>query len=149
MKRIICYLTRFSTKFKGKLTVEEMNLAEIKIIKMVQNTNFSIEIQKFQKNKQIEKGNLTALIPFLDEKGIMRVGGRLSNSRLSYNSKHPIILPAITPFKTEADKNSTTYIVNAIINMGSQDNNSWKSTSNQTTIVGKFSNNTYQNSSQI
>ena len=38
-KMIICYLTRFSTKFKGKLTVEEINLAEIKIIKMVQNTN--------------------------------------------------------------------------------------------------------------
>ncbi|KFM79743.1 hypothetical protein X975_14836, partial [Stegodyphus mimosarum] len=28
------------------------------------------------------------------QKGLIRVGGRLSNSNLSYNQKYPIILPA-------------------------------------------------------
>lgn len=31
--------------------------------------------------------------PFIDEYGLMRVGGRLVNSLLSYNQKHPILLP--------------------------------------------------------
>ncbi|XP_033231518.1 uncharacterized protein LOC117182531, partial [Belonocnema kinseyi] len=39
------------------------------------------------------KGNLTALAPFLDVEGILRVGGRLSQSDLSYSRKHPILLP--------------------------------------------------------
>ena len=32
--------------------------------------------------------------PFLDEKGILRVGGRLHQSKISLNQRHPIILPA-------------------------------------------------------
>ena len=32
--------------------------------------------------------------PFLDEKQILRVGGRLTNSNLRYDQKHPILLPA-------------------------------------------------------
>jgi hypothetical protein len=67
------------------------------------------------KQRPIKKGNLTGFNPFLDDKGILRVGGRLTNSKLPYNSKHPIILPAITPYINEADKTSTTHIINAII----------------------------------
>lgn len=33
------------------------------------------------------------LNPFMDNNGILRVGGRLENSQLPYNSKHPMILP--------------------------------------------------------
>lgn len=32
--------------------------------------------------------------PFLDIKGLFRVGGRLNHSNLSYEQKHPIILPS-------------------------------------------------------
>lgn len=31
--------------------------------------------------------------PFIDAEGIVRVGGRLHNAQISYNQKHPIILP--------------------------------------------------------
>ncbi|XP_075162446.1 uncharacterized protein LOC142235098 [Haematobia irritans] len=38
--------------------------------------------------------NLLNLNPFIDEEGLMRIGGRLSNANvLSFNEKHPIILP--------------------------------------------------------
>jgi hypothetical protein len=35
----------------------------------------------------------STLSPFLDEDEIIRVGGRLSNSRLCFNEKHPALLP--------------------------------------------------------
>ncbi|GFV34219.1 hypothetical protein TNCV_1924581 [Trichonephila clavipes] len=34
------------------------------------------------------------LHPFIDEHGLVRVGGEIANSQLRFNSKHPIILPS-------------------------------------------------------
>jgi hypothetical protein len=36
--------------------------------------------------------SLASLNPFIDENGLLRVGGRLNNSHLSWSSKHPLIL---------------------------------------------------------
>ena len=45
-------------------------------------------------NKAIKKASsLYQLDPFLDANGILRVGGRIRRSSLSYGAKHPIILP--------------------------------------------------------
>ena len=45
-------------------------------------------------NKIVQKRNrLHKLDPFLDNNGILRVGGRLQNSSLCYGVQHPIILP--------------------------------------------------------
>ncbi|MGR0227453.1 hypothetical protein, partial [Klebsiella pneumoniae] len=35
---------------------------------------------------------------FIDDQGILRVGGRLVDSSLSYCSRHPILLPKNHPF---------------------------------------------------
>jgi len=39
------------------------------------------------------KSNILALHPFLDTLGVLRVGGRLRNSQLTPDQKHPILLP--------------------------------------------------------
>ena len=44
------------------------------------------------------KSKLLQLDPFLDEEGILRVGGRLGFWNLTYGQKHPIILPKDHPF---------------------------------------------------
>ena len=45
-------------------------------------------------NKAMKKASsLYQLDPFLDANGILRVGGRIRRSSLSYDAKHPIILP--------------------------------------------------------
>lgn len=36
---------------------------------------------------------IKCLSPFLDKDGLIRVGGRLGNSSINYDSKHPILLP--------------------------------------------------------
>ena len=40
-----------------------------------------------------KRSPLRALTPFLDNSGIIRVGGRIQTSHLPYNERHPVILP--------------------------------------------------------
>lgn len=39
------------------------------------------------------KSKFLSLTPFMDELGVVRVGGRLQNSNYSFSKKHPILLP--------------------------------------------------------
>lgn len=52
------------------------------------------------KNDQIlpAKTKLTGLNPFLDRNGLLRMGSRLANSSLPYNTKYPLILPSDDKF---------------------------------------------------
>lgn len=40
------------------------------------------------------KGEFKTLSPFTDEKGIIRVGGRLGKAIVSYETKNPALLPS-------------------------------------------------------
>ncbi|GFS99327.1 DUF5641 domain-containing protein [Trichonephila clavipes] len=72
-----------------------MKEAEIYLMKQVQLSSFYKEIRAMQNGDDIcNKSKILNLSPFLDDKGIIRVGGRLKHSRLPYSSKHPILLPA-------------------------------------------------------
>ncbi|XP_069968405.1 uncharacterized protein [Bactrocera oleae] len=70
-----------------------MQLAKKTIIKIQQNLDFYDEIRQLKNNKVLDRKNkLSTLYPFVDEDGILRVGGRLQNSQICYDTKHPIIL---------------------------------------------------------
>ena len=43
---------------------------------------------------RLEKGEFKVLTPFVDNDGVIRVGGRVENLVTSYESKHPALLPA-------------------------------------------------------
>ena len=75
------------------ITVSELQDARQICILISQSTDFSQEIIALQRGKEINKGNsMVRLAPFLDKMGIIRVGGRLHNSNLSFNDKHPPII---------------------------------------------------------
>ncbi|GFY32203.1 integrase catalytic domain-containing protein [Trichonephila clavipes] len=100
--RVLSFLYRFlfnirnpTNKKTGPLTSDEMKEAEIYLMKQVQLSSFYKEIRAMQNGVGIcNKSKILNLSPFLDDKGIIRVGGRLKHSRLPYSSKHPILLPA-------------------------------------------------------
>ena len=48
---------------------------------------------KEQNAKISRQSSLLKLNPFIDEEGLIRVGGRLENSTLPFEVKHPIVLP--------------------------------------------------------
>lgn len=95
--RSITYCLRFLTRPipKGYLTIKELNSSLSKILHAVQQETFSNEIKilVINKNEKLTNQQLLKLSPFIDEKGLIRVGGRLSHSELPFEAKHPIILP--------------------------------------------------------
>ncbi|XP_049883593.1 uncharacterized protein LOC126379074 [Pectinophora gossypiella] len=77
------------------LSPQELTTATERIIKDVQEQCFSEDIERLKKGIPIsQKSNLLKLTPYLDDKGLLRVKGRLTNSMLPTESKHPFILPA-------------------------------------------------------
>lgn len=76
------------------LTINELNIAHNKIIKLLQNNHLSEEINTLRKNRDaVVKGKLMRLNPFIDKEVVLRVGGQLSHSPMPFTQRHPIILP--------------------------------------------------------
>ncbi|XP_047504174.1 uncharacterized protein LOC125049113 [Pieris napi] len=95
--RTIAYCKKF-IKFKKDnknitITTEDIEEALLTCIKIVQNEEFETEIDSLKKKNNIKKNSkLKTLNPFLDNNGVLRVGGRLAKSSLETNTKHPIII---------------------------------------------------------
>lgn len=63
-------------------------------VKRTQMEYFNAELTALKNKKSIsEKSKLIALNPRLDDHGVMRVGGRLDKAAVSYDIKHPVIIP--------------------------------------------------------
>lgn len=75
---------------------EEFFQEEIKILKSfgVQNDDASREFAKKRNLSMKKTSSLYRLDPFLDEDGVLRIGGRIRNALVSYEIKHPVILPS-------------------------------------------------------
>lgn len=96
LRRIIAYLLRFGRKnrTRGPITAKEIREADTRIIRLMQTIAFSQELRSLQRSENLHpKSKLIPLSPFIDDQGIIRVGGRLQNSTLSFAQKHPILLP--------------------------------------------------------
>jgi len=86
-------------KHKGsitpRLTINDLTNAKYLIMQWVQKESFSGEYCRLSEDKCVSKDSkLAKLDPFLDKHGLIRVGGRLRDSQLNYNEKHPIMLPS-------------------------------------------------------
>ncbi|GFS85647.1 uncharacterized protein TNCV_4759851 [Trichonephila clavipes] len=85
---IVSYIYRFIENYRSKvekrapLTTSEVNDAETWLIKQDQS---GINLSDLS-------GNLKSLNIFQDDKGILRVGGRLEKAAIPYSQKHPAIL---------------------------------------------------------
>ncbi|XP_045541882.1 uncharacterized protein LOC123723347 [Papilio machaon] len=96
MLRVLTYFRRVFSKNKSNKTLKVVEIQETlhKLLKIIQRREFETEYNALLKGGTVsKKGRIAALDPFIDEEGLIRVGGRLSNSTLTYNQKHPIILP--------------------------------------------------------
>jgi hypothetical protein len=101
LQRVLSYCLRFAencrkpiTKHTGSLKVSELQRSMLIILKNVQYQAFSTEIKELEGGRQVsKKSRLISLNPFLDDSGLIRVGGRLRNSGAHSDVKHPIVLP--------------------------------------------------------
>ncbi|XP_024876435.1 uncharacterized protein LOC112457528 [Temnothorax curvispinosus] len=97
--RIIAYCLRFCRAYCPStptkiITSSEIALALRLMCKFVQKQAFSSEYKALNQGKSISTSSgLLSLSPYMDETGVMRVGGRLKNSNLPIDACHPILLP--------------------------------------------------------
>ncbi|GFX56269.1 integrase catalytic domain-containing protein [Trichonephila clavipes] len=79
----------------GYLKSSELHTAVVTIVRLIQQVEFPNEFKCLVQGNPLPKDNkLLPLNLFCDSEGVLRVGGRLSrNTRLSYDQKHPMLLP--------------------------------------------------------
>ena len=96
VEKILLYLARLRKENpdSGLLHAKARNL----LVSHAQRSAFGSAIHKLSQNLPLPPDHpLTPLDPFLDEYGIMRVGGRLRRAPLPFEERHPVILPKDSP----------------------------------------------------
>ncbi|KAB0802602.1 hypothetical protein PPYR_04788 [Photinus pyralis] len=103
--RTCAYVLRFVSYVKdpkgfdkrSHVTLKELDRALLILVKESQKMSFAKELAELSKttpNIRSLPKYIRKLTPFLDQDGIFRVGGRLKNTPLSYDHKHPCLLPS-------------------------------------------------------
>ena len=83
-----------SWKIDSKLDTDSLHHAERFLIQITQKRYYAKELHDLVSGNISKSSSLLKLSPFLDKEGIIRVGGRANKGTLlSYEEKHPIILP--------------------------------------------------------
>jgi hypothetical protein len=96
--RIVSYCLRFSRVCQSNspiaaVSAEEVSHSLCALIYYVQKVAFSDEISNLASGVPVSK-NLRRLDLFIDRTGLIRVDGRLTNADISYEQKHPVLLPS-------------------------------------------------------
>ena len=100
MKRF-CYNSRHpdSKLLQPALQSDELENTRTMLLKLTQKELFPEELCCLRKGEGVHPNSkLLSLSPLLDDRGLIRVGGRLELSGESYNTKHPVILHSNHPF---------------------------------------------------
>ena len=96
--RIVTYCIRFIKKIRNQwcgnfIDANENRTALRFVLRLHQAKNFKQELEALTTGKQVNtKSRLRNLNPFIDNEGLIRVGGRIHNSGLDYDKCHPYIL---------------------------------------------------------
>ncbi|XP_044749831.1 uncharacterized protein LOC123310430 [Coccinella septempunctata] len=103
IQRITAYILRFVSNglkrndismFNLSISPQESDNALKYLIRVVQNDVFAEIRLKIKQNEVLPKP-IRKLAPFIDQYGLLRVGGRLQKSPFSFDVKHPLLLPKV------------------------------------------------------
>ena len=108
LTRVTAWVKRFVNNFQAKvkklaprigpLSVIELEQAEVYWLRVCQTDSFSSEIEALKKKAHLLKSSrLISLRPLIDDKQLLRVGGRQENAPSSYDTRHPVILHGSHP----------------------------------------------------
>ena len=80
------------------MSLKELTNARLLWVHYYQRTHFSEEMKSLISHKPIRSSSSLLRLSSILVDGLMRVGGRLHNSLLDEDAKHPLILPAKNRF---------------------------------------------------
>jgi len=90
---INCNQTREKRKLNN-ISINEICYSRQLLIKTVQQNHFANELSALRANKPLKSNSsLLSLSPFVNNDGLLRVGGRIQNSQAEFDTRHPILLP--------------------------------------------------------
>ena len=99
LQRVTAWIMRFINRCRRhyvnspNLTIMELITAEKYWIRIIQEDHFSSDIALLKAKRSLgNNSSLLSLRPFLDSDGLLRVGGRESNSDLTYQRMHPLVI---------------------------------------------------------
>ncbi|XP_070528960.1 uncharacterized protein [Cardiocondyla obscurior] len=73
---------------------DEIKAALTIMVRCVQRGEFADEYASLAEGRALPRSShILSLTPFIDEVGVIRVGGRLRNSEIPYEARHPMLLP--------------------------------------------------------
>jgi len=94
LQRIFGYVYKFSSRIhRPTLTVSDLQGGTLLLLRHVQRSHLWDDIKSLLSRGMVHSSSLASLSPFIDQFGLLRVDGRLRNSSLDFNGRHPIILP--------------------------------------------------------
>ena len=92
----MAYVQRVFRKHKPAtktLSVEEKEVAQAGIFRLLQQEQFAEEMKSLKAEKEILKNSkILQFSPFIDQQGLIRAQGRIGKSQLNLETKHPILL---------------------------------------------------------
>ncbi|XP_025267604.1 uncharacterized protein LOC105248410 [Camponotus floridanus] len=76
------------------LLPDELDSALLRWLRVVQGVHYPAELAAVRESRSMPHGShLARLHPFIDDKGVLRVGGRLKHAILTFDERHPMIAP--------------------------------------------------------
>lgn len=89
----------------GTSALTNTSIGQKGIMKNVNSSQFSLEVEQLKNNQEINQGNkLRQLNLYLDQEGILLLGRRLTTANIAHEAKHQLILPK--PYTSELIKKS-------------------------------------------
>lgn len=104
MLRVVVQIRRFITRCRRQPVSElyisryELDEAALIIALFSQCSYFSKTHLELQQGRPVSDRLVARLRPFLDDGGLIRVGGRLSKSDLGHDQKHPVLVAKLSHF---------------------------------------------------
>lgn len=91
--RVTACIRRLPEKIRLRRHTQEGKQGPLTPEELLQSELFWIRDAQKGLHDRLAKGEFKTLSPFIDDKGIIRVGGRLDKAIVSYETKHPALLP--------------------------------------------------------
>lgn len=77
------------------ISVEEYTCALTYWVKFTQRVHYANEVQRMGNNMPLQKSSkIYSFVPFLDNNGVLRMRGRIERASLTFDERHPILLPS-------------------------------------------------------
>ncbi|XP_067647299.1 uncharacterized protein Indy isoform X1 [Eurosta solidaginis] len=96
LQHVFAYIYKFVHKARHPgLTVDDIRGGTKLLLRTIQMTNLRDDYSALKNGEGVRASScIASLSPFIDDYGLLRVGGRLQKTALDFNAKHPIMTPS-------------------------------------------------------